>query len=147
MALSRTQASPMAEEAGEEVMPPVPEVALDFEALVSAQRRGFEALARRLVWDAEEAKDVFQAAMTQAWAQRETFSRCLLYLPRPHALRSAATASHAARRAPRRRRLAACAAPPDRAVAGRDLRRDPSPGQVAIPLNDRHKIIKARCLF
>lgn len=52
------------------MMPPVPEVALDFEALVSAQRRGLEALARRLVWDAEEAKDVFQAAMTQAWSQR-----------------------------------------------------------------------------
>lgn len=43
---------------------------IDFEGLVGAQRRGLEALARRLVWDAEEAKDVVQAAMTQAWTQR-----------------------------------------------------------------------------
>ncbi|MBL8918757.1 MAG: sigma-70 family RNA polymerase sigma factor [Myxococcaceae bacterium] len=43
---------------------------IDFEGLVRAQRRGLEALARRLVWDAEEAKDVVQAAMAQAWTQR-----------------------------------------------------------------------------
>lgn len=45
---------------------------IDFEGLVTAQRRGLEALARRLVWDAEEAKDVVQAAMAQAWTQRAT---------------------------------------------------------------------------
>ena len=52
------------------MMAPMAEGIVDFEGLVAAQRRGLEALARRLVWDAEEARDVVQAAMTQAWAQR-----------------------------------------------------------------------------
>jgi RNA polymerase sigma-70 factor (ECF subfamily) len=47
---------------------------LDFEGLVRAQRRGLEALARRLVWDAEEARDVVQGAVAQAWAQRATLA-------------------------------------------------------------------------
>ena len=52
------------------MMAPMAEGIVDFEGLVAAQRRGLEALARRLVWDAEEARDVVQAAMTQAWVQR-----------------------------------------------------------------------------
>jgi RNA polymerase sigma-70 factor, ECF subfamily len=52
------------------MMAQMSESAIDFEGLVAGQRRGLEALARRLVWDVEEARDVVQAAMTQAWAQR-----------------------------------------------------------------------------
>lgn len=52
------------------MMAPVKAGSVDFEGLVAAHRRGLEALARRLVWDAEDAKDVVQAAMAQAWAQR-----------------------------------------------------------------------------
>lgn len=44
----------------------------DFEGLVTTQRRPLEALARRLVWDAEEAKDLVQAAMVQAWQRRDS---------------------------------------------------------------------------
>jgi RNA polymerase sigma-70 factor, ECF subfamily len=42
----------------------------DFDGLVAAQRRPLEALARRLVWDAEDAKDVVQGALAQAWQRR-----------------------------------------------------------------------------
>jgi RNA polymerase sigma-70 factor (ECF subfamily) len=44
----------------------------DFEGLVASQRRPLEALARRLVWDAEDARDVVQAALAQAWQQRDS---------------------------------------------------------------------------
>ncbi|MDX2013191.1 MAG: sigma-70 family RNA polymerase sigma factor [Myxococcaceae bacterium] len=44
----------------------------DFEGLVATQRRPLEALARRLVWDAEDAKDLVQAALVQAWQRRST---------------------------------------------------------------------------
>ena len=37
------------------MMAPMAEGVVDFEGLVAAQQRGLEALARRLVWDAEEA--------------------------------------------------------------------------------------------
>jgi RNA polymerase sigma-70 factor (ECF subfamily) len=45
-------------------------VELDFEGLIAAEQRPLEALARRLVFDAEEARDVVQASFVQAWAQR-----------------------------------------------------------------------------
>ncbi len=43
----------------------------DFEALVLRERSRLERLARRLVWDDEEAKDVVQSAITLAWQRRD----------------------------------------------------------------------------
>lgn len=50
--------------------PPTPRLA-DFEALVARERSRLERLARRLVWDDEEAKDVVQSAITVAWQRRD----------------------------------------------------------------------------
>jgi RNA polymerase sigma-70 factor (ECF subfamily) len=43
---------------------------LDFSGLVSAHQPGLISLARRLVWDSEEARDIVQGALAEAWAQR-----------------------------------------------------------------------------
>lgn len=47
-------------------------VALDFDVLVGEQQAGLLRLARRLVWDAEEARDLVQAALADAYEKRHT---------------------------------------------------------------------------
>ena len=44
---------------------------LDLEQLAIAERPRLERLAARLIWDAEEARDLMQGALAQAWEQRE----------------------------------------------------------------------------
>jgi len=43
---------------------------MDFSGLVATHQRGLLALARRLVWDSEDARDVLQLALADAWARR-----------------------------------------------------------------------------
>lgn len=43
---------------------------LDFDALVEGEQVGLLRLARRLVWDAEEARDLVQAALADAYEKR-----------------------------------------------------------------------------
>ena len=43
---------------------------MDFSGLVEAHQPRLLALARRLVWDSEEARDVLQFALADAWARR-----------------------------------------------------------------------------
>ncbi|MCP3059928.1 sigma-70 family RNA polymerase sigma factor [Myxococcus sp. K38C18041901] len=45
-------------------------VALGFESLLEAEQAGLLRLARRLVWDAEEARDVVQATLADAYEKR-----------------------------------------------------------------------------
>lgn len=52
-----------------------PGAALDFEQLAATERPRLERLATRLVWDTEEAKDLVQAALAQAWEQRARLDR------------------------------------------------------------------------
>lgn len=42
----------------------------EFSGLVQAHQPALLALARRLVWDSEDARDVLQVALADAWAQR-----------------------------------------------------------------------------
>lgn len=44
--------------------------ALDFEALIAVAQPALLRLARRLVWDAEEARDLVQSALTEAYEKR-----------------------------------------------------------------------------
>lgn len=44
--------------------------ALDFDALLEAEQGGLLRLARRLVWDGEEARDLVQAALADAYEKR-----------------------------------------------------------------------------
>ncbi len=46
---------------------PLPRVGLDFAAVVKRERGALERLARRLVWDAQEAEDLVQHALTDAF--------------------------------------------------------------------------------
>jgi len=46
--------------------------ALDFDALVMSEQAALLRLARRLVWDAEEARDLVQAALADAYEKRHT---------------------------------------------------------------------------
>jgi len=43
-----------------------------FDALVALETPRLQALARRLLWDDDEAKELVQAALAQAWLQRHT---------------------------------------------------------------------------
>jgi RNA polymerase sigma-70 factor (ECF subfamily) len=45
-------------------------VALDFDALVAGEQASLLRLARRLVWDAEEARDLVQATLADAYEKR-----------------------------------------------------------------------------
>ncbi len=45
---------------------------LDFEALVAREQAALLRLARRLVWDGEEARDLVQAALADAYEKRHT---------------------------------------------------------------------------
>ncbi|HYH98408.1 sigma-70 family RNA polymerase sigma factor [Hyalangium sp.] len=45
---------------------------LDFDALVELEQAGLLRLARRLVWDAEEARDLVQAALVDAYEKRHS---------------------------------------------------------------------------
>ncbi|MCE9673740.1 sigma-70 family RNA polymerase sigma factor [Myxococcus stipitatus] len=45
-------------------------VAVDFDALLEAEQGALLRLARRLVWDAEEARDLVQAALADAYEKR-----------------------------------------------------------------------------
>lgn len=45
---------------------------LDFEALVSQEQAALLRLARRLVWDGEEARDLVQSALADAYEKRHT---------------------------------------------------------------------------
>ena len=45
-------------------------IALDFDVLVEGQQAGLLRLARRLVWDSEEARDLVQAALADAYEKR-----------------------------------------------------------------------------
>ena len=45
---------------------------LDFEALVANEQAALLRLARRLVWDAEEARDLVQSALADAYEKRHT---------------------------------------------------------------------------
>ncbi len=47
---------------------------VDFSGLVQAHQPRLLALARRLVWDSEEARDVVQLALADAWAQRSSLA-------------------------------------------------------------------------
>lgn len=47
-------------------------VPLDFEALVAREQAALLRLARRLVWDAEEARDLVQAALADAYEKRRS---------------------------------------------------------------------------
>ncbi|MFP2931987.1 RNA polymerase sigma factor [Pyxidicoccus sp. 3LG] len=46
--------------------------ALDFDALLEAEQGGLLRLARRLVWDAEEARDLVQATLADAYEKRHS---------------------------------------------------------------------------
>ncbi|MFY2558047.1 RNA polymerase sigma factor [Corallococcus terminator] len=46
------------------------EAAWDFDALLEAEQAGLLRLARRLVWDGEEARDLVQAALADAYEKR-----------------------------------------------------------------------------
>jgi RNA polymerase sigma-70 factor (ECF subfamily) len=46
--------------------------ALDFDALLEAEQGGLLRLARRLVWDGEEARDLVQATLADAYEKRHT---------------------------------------------------------------------------
>jgi RNA polymerase sigma-70 factor (ECF subfamily) len=48
------------------------EAARDFDALLAAEQGGLLRLARRLVWDGEEARDLVQAALADAYEKRHT---------------------------------------------------------------------------
>lgn len=45
---------------------------MDFSGLVEAHQPRLLALARRLVWDSEDARDVVQFALAEAWSRRGT---------------------------------------------------------------------------
>jgi RNA polymerase sigma-70 factor (ECF subfamily) len=44
----------------------------ELEGLFASEQARLEALARRLVWDSEDARELVQAALAQAWMQRHT---------------------------------------------------------------------------
>ncbi|WP_253985523.1 RNA polymerase sigma factor [Pyxidicoccus xibeiensis] len=52
--------------------PPRATAALDFDVLLEAEQGGLLRLARRLVWDGEEARDLVQATLADAYEKRHT---------------------------------------------------------------------------